>query len=640
MRRPVDPYGLTAADWCRLLPDDLFRKASGGEFLDASIAAGVRAGDPKALFLQAMATIRRFPGLQGTMTTDVAFDLDRAAATGLAIAAILWDDLARRNILLPRPEMLEDAARGGHVLSQALVAARQVEAGDADAGVAALQSLLTRDQTGFAAYLLSRVYAGNVSPQAQVDLARSVDLTREAARKGYLPAIDLLLGLRDNGTVVLAPAETDALMQRLREAGREAGDWWAYDRLRARGTPDDDRAALALLRDMMVKFPKGDAALEFARLATRALPGEVPPDDVARAVDQAVGAQNPEARTLRGELRMGLITGADDLPLLPIDPAGALADLKAALDLSGDPRARLLLARYYLLGVGGAPDPQAAEPYLRAALNDPDGASSQVSNLQAAVDRAAALARSRSAADFALGEATAPVSVTVLFDPGCPGCDGTDTAGLADLLRWLRATYVQAGFVRLDLRPVTDGASLSPAHLGLGCPDSTAEAKFDRLFGDPPAAGPDDAACIARPDLDAMARSNSDRLKLLGSPAFARDGAMAPADLPEIAGGSAAATPPGQLPAMVINGWRLQRIDRAALETTIYLLLAPAQRLRLVAVGRRSCQDAALAAVAEGLLAKPDPGPGQPSGQVVDLPAERARPTGAEPGQGIICPAP
>ena len=106
-----DPYGLGAADWCGLMPADLYRKARASDHLDGAIAAGVEAGDPRALFLRAMVAAERFPALPGSMAQSVAFDLDRAARNGLAIAAMHWDELAMRRILPPRLDLLEVRGR-------------------------------------------------------------------------------------------------------------------------------------------------------------------------------------------------------------------------------------------------------------------------------------------------------------------------------------------------------------------------------------------------------------------------------------------------------------------------------------------------------------------------------------------------
>ncbi len=591
---PVDRFGLSPADWCGLMPAELHRKAQGRDDLPGAIAAGVAAGDPGALFLQAMEAARQDPSLPGPLAESVAFDLDRASRNGVAVAAIFWDELARRQILLPRPDLLDAAARDGHVLSQARLAVAAVERGDVATGVAALESLRARDPTGFVPHLLALVLAGTVSPRADVDLGRSDALTREAARKGYLPAIDRLLGLQADGTLDLAPEETAAMMQRLFEAGREEGLWWEVDRLLETGSPESDRAALALLRGMMVAFPGGDAAWQFARLATQGIGGPVAAGELAQAVDLAISAGSPLARTLRGELRMGLVTGPDRLPLLPIDPAGALADLQASLALTGDPRALQLLARYHLLGVGGTPDPQAALPFLRMALAGPEEAPSGAIHLQAAVARMAALAGSHSPADIDLGDPTAPVTVTILFDPACPACQGADhAADLGALADWLRATYVRAGFVRLDLRPVAPGPAPSEALQRLTCAGTPQDAAaLQRLFAPSAAAIAGEVSCPGDAGTDQVAQANRDRLALMRSEVFARDAAIAPDDLPDSAGdpGAAAARPRDVPPVVVVNGWIVPSPDHDRVEATVFRLLSPARQVRALAEGALGCR--------------------------------------------------
>lgn len=629
-----DPYGLGAADWCDLMPADLYRKARASDHLDGAIAAGAEAGDPRALFLRAMAATERFPALPGSMAESVAFDLDRAARNGLAIAAMLWDELAMRRILPPRLDLLESAAGDGHVPAQARLAVLMVERGEVGAGVDALNALRGRDGTGFAAHLLSLVLAGDVSPDAVVDLEKSVALTRDAARMGYLPAIDRLFELQADGALALGPAETDALMQRLREVGREEGYWWDYDRLLAADTATDDSAALALLREMMERFPQGDAAWQFADLVTRGIGGPVPAEELAQAVDQAISARSPRARTLRGELRMGLLQGQDARPLLPIDPAGALADLQASFDLTGEPRALLLLARYHLLGVGGRPDPQAAMPYLRQALNGPDGAAAVARHLLAAVDRSAALAASHLAADIDLGEATAPVRVTILLDPGCRDCRGPD--GLNALVEWLRATYVRHGFVRLDLRPVVPDDAPSVAVSRLACAGGRQDdAAVAHLLSPPDAVQPGEGRCAEGTETELIVRRNAERLALLRSEVFTRDAAIAPEHLPDVAGGPAAAPPRPFLPAVLVNGWVLSVPDRASLEITIYRLLSPARQIRARDMGARSCQDASMRAVVGSLMTAPPTD--NPPVQMTELPVVRTPAGGSDAGRGIFC---
>jgi TPR repeat protein len=630
----TDSYGLTAFDWCRLMPQDLHEKAMRTDGLASAIEAGLQSGDPKALFLRAFEADRDDPGLPGGAAAEVAFDLERTARSGLAISAILWDELASRQILPPRLDMLEDAARDGHILSDAKIAIIQVERGDTLGGVARLEALRLQDPTGFAAYLLALAYSGLISSQASVDLSRSRELVREAALKGYLPAINRLLGLQQDHALALSQSETAMLMARLRSAGREEGYWWDFDRLRLSGAAKDDSAALALLREMMVRFPKGDAAIQFARMAVQGIGGVVPADELLQALDQAIRAQSPEARTLRGEIRMGLLKGKDDLPILPIDPDGALSDLQSSHDLTGDPKALLLLARYYLLGVGGTPNPQAAEAVLRKALDDPSGAASTVWHLLASIRRMAALSENQSPLDVGMGPAQAPIRVTVLFDPDCPDC--TAPGRLGRIVKWLRATYVQHGFVHLDLRPVSLASPASPALQAFACSnDRHKESVITRLFDLSNTAQPDAEPCTDALDADLIQHRNDERLTLLRSDVFAQDAAIAPRDLPGL---TPAQSPPGTgttLPAVVINGWLLSSLDVESLEITLYNLLSPAAQIRLRSDAERSCQQAGTAELLDSLLKPSELGVAKAPNVFSPLPTASQTP-GSDPARRVI----
>ncbi len=634
-----DDYGLSPADWCQLMPDDLYQVSLRTGHLAEAVANGLARGDPKAHFLRAIAAASSFPGkmaaLDSHVKDDLIFDLDRAATSGLGIAAAYWEQLFRQNLVSPRPDLLREAAEDGHAIAAAMAGLIAVEGGDPEGGMATLEALRPDDPTGLVAYLLSLILAGEVATDATVDRPRSARLAREAAQKGYLPAIDWLLDLQDAEEIILEQAETDAMMQRLHAAGREEGYWWTFDNLMASGTPKDAVSAMDLLREMMQAFPEGGAAFSFAELATRGIGGPVTAGELSLALDQAIRSQQWGARTLRAEVRMGLAKGADHKPLLPIDPAGAWADLQAAWEVLHDPRALVPMARYHLLGVGGVRDIAAAKAVLQIALDDPAGVSAQVRNLLSSVDLMERMTADRSRADIVIGPSQAPVTVAIYFDPDCRGCAGSGDEVLQKALDWLQATYLQHGFAKLELRPVVKEDRRIHALMRFACFDPATETTVEHLFAAPPGTAEKQQQCIEPIELVA---ANNARLALLTAAVFSNVATMAPANLPDAAPDASALPPRKGLPVMVVNGWVVSSPKPEMLEATIYRLLAPAEQVRVRDLGARTCQDAARSRMAADLITAPA-GQDLPP-RLVPLPKPDKPPSGLAADQGVLCADP
>jgi TPR repeat protein len=586
-----DRYGLSAADWCDLLPLDIDIKTGLRFDLAETVAQGTASGDPKALFLRAYRTVRTAPDLPLDQQAAVASDLDRAARSGLPIAAFFRDFLAKGGEGSTARKGLEWAASEGHLPSRVRLADRKARAGDTKTAILELEELRPGDRTGFAASALSDIYSGDASDRDDVDLAKSIALAQEAARKGYVPAIDKLFALQNDGFLEISAEDDRYYRSRYAEAGVENGYWQTVKNLMSSGRDQDTAAALDALRMLKDRFDDDRAAFDFASLAIGRQIDMHGTSELSDALDQAVRGGISGARTLRGKGRMGLVTDDQGLPILPIDAPGALTDLQNALELSRDPQAALLLARYFLLGVGDQVDLRKAEDYLHRVL-DSDGPQDRATraearHLLATITNMRAIAANPSPADLDFGDAAAPVSVVVFFDPHCPSCASpaartdlsppcdTCVADLVPTLDRLLSIYVEKGLARIRLLPVVpDGSAMEPL-AALACLNRPVAATALRqvLHPTPADTSPSRSICTDQVDTELITARNLDRNLLLRSLILAADAPMTPAGLPGQPASPTASAP--LLPTIVVNGGVLTGIGQAALADAVFRQLSP-----------------------------------------------------------------
>lgn len=610
----TDRYGLTDPDWCMLAPVDIEIKARREPDLVQLVESGVAEGDPKALFLRAKMPLGASTQVPGESRDAVVSDLGRAANAGLPVATVFWDMLAVAGAVPEDERMLALAASRGHVLAQARIATELAKDGDAAAGKTELERLEPLDPTGFVDTQLARLLWGAVSDTANLDVGRAIELTRTGAQKGDPLAIDAMFDMQARGLVVINATDEARYRNRQIELGDRDGYWWAYHRLSTSDYPD---AALAMLRTLTWVSDDPDAALALSQFALKqtGLTAPVAPDELGRALDRAVRAQRLDAIILRAKLRMGVLKDVHNRPLLPPDPQGAKRDLEAAISLTEDDQAAVLLARFYLWGLDRPPDAAAAQPYLAMAAGSSDAKIRSVAEaLQASLASVASLSADDGPADAAMGDAGAAVTIIVYFDPLCPDCTpdaaknpmenfvlpciSCGAEGLGPVLAWLQQTYLRHGFVRVVLRPVASKGASTDLLQEMACRDPATRvvALMALIEGAPPPP----ATCAAQPGSSSITQGDILRRKSILHGLASGTAPIAPEQLPDADNPELPQARSGSLPVVFVNGWHLGKITQSALGQTIYQLLSPARQSLVIDAADLSCGGPSAAAPLAG----------------------------------------
>ncbi len=455
---PPDRYGLTRRDWCLTLDDSGMIGKVSAEAPAKEVAAGLAAGDPKALYLTAMRTaieVRRLSGPQRTAGASEAQALAaRVARTDLPRGGIApyvvggHPLIADRSIVALRRDV-EAARKQGVLLATLLIAVidndqrtvglELTAAAAADAIETALRRLDESDSSGQTADFAARMFSGRDAPW--VDLAspeRERFWLRRAAFAGYAPAAaDFLDRSGRDAAYVLTKAERDRLYAVVTAKDDPRGLYWRAQARIAAGKPAGDDETIALV----TRAAEGGYIPAILELADLYLSGSGPHDpDLGQAIlwlERGSTLGDAEAIVRLAAILARGLTSPDGHVRLAARPKDALRLLERP-EVAADPRAMMSLAEVLRYGPMELRDRPRAEMLVRqieARLPYPDIASAaREETRRIRIERALSLG-AEPAVGIARGSPDAPLTLSLALSPSCPVCAlAADLAPFDDLV--------------------------------------------------------------------------------------------------------------------------------------------------------------------------------------------------------------
>jgi hypothetical protein len=466
-----DRYGLTRRDWCLSMDErTLTEKVAKAGKWDSDVAAGLSGGDPKALYLAAIAKGRDVGGLTG---------LEREAALGQAVALAAraaGTDLPR-GILAPymvgQNPLKSDrglasfqrdftAARDAGVLfaavtlpflaSQWHVLDPKRSAVEASAEIdAALQRAAAFDADGAMAIDFAAMFSGRIGLWSHLaSPERERYWLRRAAFAGHgVAAAELLDRERIDPAYLLSDDEKGRLSATAAAGDGPAALFWRSRSGPAAGGPKSEVERMALL----TRAADGGFLPAIHELVDHDLAdgGQDRTDvaDALRWLERGKALGDPRSIGRLGALLARGRSARDGRVLVPARPDEARALLERP-EVASDPRAMIALARLLRYGPAEQRDTRRAETLLRqieARLPFPDIAlSAREETRRIRIERALALGIETSVA-VAVGSLQAPLTISIALVPSCRDCR------IAERLRLLEP-FTKTGSARVVLLPI------------------------------------------------------------------------------------------------------------------------------------------------------------------------------------------
>ncbi|MBA4222759.1 MAG: hypothetical protein C0458_18680 [Methylobacterium sp.] len=459
-----DRYGLTRRDWCLSIPkwmeDKLVRKEGAAE----KVAAGLRGGDPKAVFLSALLASSQADGLAGEAKerrSREAYALAaRAARTDLPAGGLAPFLLAPSIVFVETgPAAILTAMRRASAegVLVAAILAPAVEAKYRSNGLGGLppealdavnEAFLRaegEDPSGEVAYTAANAFSGTLGFPELASPERERFWLRRSAAAGFRPAIGLLVERAGRDPAYRLDGDERQRLIGIMASGDDAlGRYWqARQRIERERRIEPETLALFAAAAQAGFTP---ATLD---LADYYLGDGRDPERALALLRAAAKAGQPEAILRLGLLLANGIAGRDGQPPVAPQPQEAISLLERP-EVAQDLQGRFALAQLYLYGDPAGRNPAKAEALLRdVARATPEPRIGR--DARGELDRIATEAALKRMLDSSLaitaGRPDAPLSLTLAMSPSCASC------GLEKLLQVVEP-FLASGDAHVSIVPL------------------------------------------------------------------------------------------------------------------------------------------------------------------------------------------